>query len=281
MQEQLVDILNYWNSNPCFTAHRDSTRKTYNMALWCLKTLMEGQAAEKMPMDEDFLSDNNISQEELYHKFTPEEIKEVVDIYAKMCRPEYIADKSKWSRSLDYFIYNPKTKRSFFFTLTGEREISGLPPKILNREEVYKYRNELFPMQMQENMYNKLIKNINFITQKQRMFESEMGQYCYSHPLKEDKFYRRHREYISETYRDRDDFSVDHIGPMTFPGFEVWVMDRYGVSLYPSHQEIHNAKEKFVKDTQLLKELRDMENKRHQERSEWLRRGQNRSKVSL
>ena len=281
MQEQLLEILDHWNSHPCFTAHKDPSKKTYNMALWCLKTLMEGNTADKMPMDEDFLSDNNISQEELSHQFTPEEIKGVIDIYAKMFKPEYIADKSKWSRSLDYFIYNPKTKRSFFFTLTGEREVSGFPPKILERSEVYMYREAFFPMQMPDNMYNKLIKNINFIVLKQRAFEETLGQYCYCHPLKQEMFYRRHREYISEVYQDREDFSVDHIGPMTFGGFEIWVNERYGVNLYPSHQEIYNAKEKFKKDTELLKQLRDMEQKRHQERTDWLQRRPNKQRVSL
>ena len=94
-------------------------------------------------------------------------------------------------------------------------------------------------------------------------------------------FYRRHREYISENYQDREDFSVDHIGPMTFGGFEIWLNERYEVNLYPSHQEVHLAKEKFNKDTELLQQLRDMEQKRHQERTAWLHRRFKGQTVSL
>lgn len=268
---QALEVLYYWNSLPYFTAHKDPSKKNYNMALWCVKTLLEGRAGDKMPFDEDFAGDNSIANFELCHKFTVEEIKEAIDKYSFMYSPEYIADKSKWSRALDYFIYNPTTKRSFFWTLTGGREIPGAPAKPLDQTVVNMYRNTFFPGHIDDNVYQKLIKCTNYIVMQQRQFSERVGQHCYFHDLKDEKFYKKHIQYIELNYMDREDFRVDHIGALTYQGFPVWLKEFHGLRIYYSAGEIQAMKEKYEEDTKKIAESEKKAAELLLERQEWLK----------
>jgi len=265
-------IIEYWSSLPYFTKHLDPTKKAYSMSVWLLKTLFEGKQGEKLALDDDFLSDNGIYNEELCHKFTVEEIKAAIDKYSQMYSPEFIADKSKWSRSLDYFIYNPVTKRSFFLTLTGDREIPGAPLKMLEPKAVYYYQHYFwYGKDLNTEQQNLLIRNINYITMQQHAFEEKMGQWCYYNPLNGFGFYRYHLKYIEQEYQDREGFDIKHLGPMTFAGFSIWLKENYNVNLNPSHQEIEAAKAKYIEDTAIIAENLERESKIGQERLKWSR----------
>jgi len=266
---QALEVLYYWNSLPYFTAHRDPAKKNYNMALWCIKVLLEGKAGEKMPFDEDFAGDNSIANFELCHKFTVEEIKEAIDKYSFMYSPEYVADKSKWSRALDYFIYNPTTKRSFFWTLTGGREIPGSPIKALDQRIVDMYCQSLFFTRMNAESVNKLVRAVNYVVMQQRAFTERVGQHCYWHPLKDDRFYKKHIQYIELNYQDRDDFRIDHLGPMTYQGFPVWLKEFHNIDINPSNAEIAAMKAKFEVNTVKIVENVKKEAELLLERENW------------
>lgn len=269
MKEQAIKIIEYWSSFPCFTRHTDPTKKAYSMSMWMLKTLFEGKQGEKMPLDDDFLSDNAITNEELQHKFTVEEIKSAIDKYAQMNAREYVADKSKWSRSLDYFIYNDKTRRSFFLTLTGGREIPGTPTKPLDNDVVDDYHKVLMVKIIDDDMRQKFIRSVNYVVLQQRDWQDKYGQYFHSHELKDDGFYRYHRQYISLNYRDREDFRIDHIGAMTFIGFIVWLWEYHGITYKLSKEDVERAKARYARDQARIDENNRLAAERALEREKW------------
>jgi hypothetical protein len=278
---QTLEVLQYWNTLPYFSAHKDPSKKNYNMALWCLKTLMEGRAVEKMDFDDDFIADNGITNIELNHKFTVEEIKAAIDKYSFMSSPEYIADKSKWSRSLDYFIYNQVTKRSFFWTLTGGREIPGTPEKPLDPKIFEHYKNHFFyghTITVEQNQA--IIKSVNYVVMQQRAYQEKVCNHYHQHPLKDFEFYRMHKQYVDLEVRDRDDFTAKHLGAYTFGKFPAWLMDMHGIEYDVSAKEIERAKEKYIRDEIKIKQNTREEEKRNAEREIWLKnRGKNKYQV--
>lgn len=281
MKQQAIEIIEYWSSLPYFTKHLDPTKKAYSMSIWLLKTLFEGKQGEKLVLDDNFLSDNGIYNEELQHKFTVAEIKSAIDKYSFMFSNEYAADKTKWSRALDYFLYNDKTKRSFFLTLTGDRDVPGQPLKMIEPKAVYYYRNYFwYGKDFNTEQQNALIRNINFITKQQHTFEEKIGQWQYYCILNGFGFYRHHLKYIEQEYQDRDDFGIKHLGPLTYSGFSIWLKENYGVNLNPSHQEIEAAKVKYVEDTAVIAENLKREEKIGQERLKWSRVRHLKQKVS-
>lgn len=263
-------IIQYWSSFPCFTRHTDPTKKAYSMSLWMLKTLFEGMQGEKMPMDDDFLSDNSISNAELCHKFTVEEIKSAIGKYAYMSGPEYTTDKSKWSRSLDHFIYNDKTKRSFFFTLTGDRDVPGAPTKPLDQaivdlyQDTFFYRKNISPEET-----NILIKSVNYIVMQQRDFQERFGQFFHYHPLKNNGFYNHHIKYIEYEVQDNPDFSAKYLGAYTYKNFGPWLANFHDIILTYGREEIERAKVKYAKDEIIIQENIDRENRILAERAKW------------
>jgi len=268
---EAIEIIEYWSSLPHFTRHTDPAKKSYSMSIWCLKVLFEGKTGEKMPFDDDFASDNSITNAELSHKFTVEEIKAAIDKYSYMCGPEYIADKSKWSKSLDFFLYNQTTKRSFFFTLTGDRDVPGAPVKCLDPATLEFYRLSFFEYApLDKDGMIALTKAVNYIILQQRHFQETMGQFCHRHALKGQDFFRHHRWYLEDEYYGRPDFSPKFIGPFTYGGFGPWLSDRFGVNLKPDSTDIKAAKDKYATEELQMQENDRVHAEQARARKAWL-----------
>ena len=216
--------------------------------------LLNGEFGDRCPLDDDYMSDFGIKTHEIHKKWSVEEIKQAIDRFDFMCSSEYIADKTYYPKNFPEFIYNPRTEKSFIMTLLGEwKEVPGMAIKPLDQEILDMYRFSLFPMQITDDMYRKLTKNVNYIIKQQRVFQERVGQYTFYHELKDKGFYRRHIKYIEMNYQDNDNFGVEHIGPMTYGGFGIWLKNMFDIDLSPTETQIESIKRKYASDSVILK----------------------------
>jgi hypothetical protein len=243
------EIMDFWNGKPHLRKHTDKSSKVYIKSIEMINILLEGEFRSCCPVNEVCIEMNNITEEELSREWSPEEIMQAIERFDYMCSEEYINDKRYFPKNLPDFIYNFRTENSFMFSVLGEdREVYGRPIKILDQYAFDLYKRRLFPSELNDDLNNKLIKNINYIALQQRSFEERVGQFCFFHVLKEKSFYLRHLEYIQELYEGKSSFSVNYLGAFTFQGFSDWLIKKYNVELYPSKQKIAEMKDKFEVD---------------------------------
>jgi len=276
------EIIKYWNSKDNVgIRHNNPDTKVYKTSITLIEWLMTGDFYSHCPLEDDYAESYGITIQELMHSWSEPELKEAIDRYNYMCSEQYIADKSYYPRNMSEFMYNPRTKKSFIMTVLGEwRDVPGRPLKSLYPAASQLYINTfwdggvLSPVQ-----YNIIIRNVNYIIMQQRSFEDKIGKWFYYHELKGVSFYHCHCDYIRQNHQDREGFDANHIGPMTYAGFILWVKEMYGLNINPLDKEIQMAKAQYQIDSEIMRANVEGQVKINAERLEWLKNRGNRAKA--
>lgn len=260
--------------------HLNNDTKVYKNCIRLINLLMDGDFG-CCNLDEDYMSDYGIKTKDLINKWSEEELKEAIDRFDYMCSDIHIADKSYYPKNMSEFLYNPRTNKSFIMSLLGEwREVPGRPIKELYPRACAIYQNMFWSgTEFNLEQYNIFTRNVNYVVRQQMAFEEVIGKWYYYHMLKGFNFYLCHCNYIKQNYQDRDDFNINHIGPMTFDGCVAWLHEVYGVTLHPTSDEIERAKEQYDSDTETMRKNVEYQDKILLNRIEWLKTRRYRDRV--
>lgn len=266
------EIIDYWNSCPNLVAHTRPESKVYQTALRYIELINSGQFCSRYVLDPDYIEEQGLTQNELSRAWAVDEIKQAIGRFSYMCSPDHIADKQYYPRNLPEFIYNPRSQRSFMYSLLGEyRDVPGAPVKCLDPATLEFYRLSFFEYApLDKDGTIALTKAVNYIILQQRHFQETMGQFCHRHALKGQDFFRHHRWFLEDEYYGRPDFSPKFIGPFTYGGFGPWLSDRFGVNLKPDRDEIDRAKKVYVAEELEMQENDRVHAEQARVRKEWL-----------
>ena len=258
MPESMIE---YWNNQPNLRSHKEDS-KAYRDAYKYLCYLIDGRFGNRMTINPQCIEINSITEEELNKHWTKEEIRDAIDRFNYMCNSEYSADKQYFPKTFSDFIYNPRTENAFIFSLLGEDRVPfGMKPKILNSAIYEFYKNEYFPGKTETEVENIiLIKICNFISREQQKWQNSIGKYYHNHKLKGLGFVRTHKFFINKEYRDRDDFSINYLGQMTWQSYCLYLKKDLKIDIYPTVKQIDEARSKFEDEEEEIKR-REEENR--------------------
>jgi hypothetical protein len=278
------EIIRYWNSCSNLVAHTRPESKVYQTAVKYIDLINSGQFCGRYILDPDYIEEQGLTQEDLSKAWSDEEIKQSIERFSYMCGPDHVADKQYYPRNLPEFIYNPRSQRSFMYSLLGEfRDVPGRPVKCLDNATFEFYRLSFFEYApLDKDGIIALTKAVNHIILQQRHFQEIMGQFCYRHPLKGQDFFRHHRWYLEDEYYGRPDFSPKFIGPFTYGGFGPWLFKNFAINLTPDRNEIEQAKKVYAAEEIKMQENDRRYSEQARIRKEWLEnRGCNPWQVQL
>jgi len=133
IQREAVRIIEFWNSIPGITRHKNPDTKVYAESIRLLDKLLTGKLTT-FKFEERFFKRQFPTQKRerrLSKIFSPDEIISVLSDYAEYLKEgNWPEDKSKLPRALPTLLYNPRTQRSWF-VLAWNR---GKPEEIEQRQ---------------------------------------------------------------------------------------------------------------------------------------------------
>jgi hypothetical protein len=93
----------------------------------------------------------------------------------------------------------------------------------------------------------------------------------YFHELKDNGFYRYHKQFIELSCLDNENFGPDHIGAMTYKSFLSWLQGFHKIKYEYSREEVEALKVKYAADTLKIEAINRQETERQTERENWLK----------
>lgn len=254
------DLVEYWNSKKNLRTHKIGT-KTYERSRKLFSLLKGGSFGRRYAISEEYRKFNNISTDDLYHKWVDDEIKEVIDVFDLMSDPEYGQEyRDKYPKSCDSFIYNPMTYTSFFMAVAkSSKNPQKKVEEILDQEAYSMYKGTFFRQKTLNSIEEaELIRGVNFVVRRQREYHEKIGKYFTPTQFRGKNFYRTHINFLIERYFDKNVFDLTKIGAQNiWKKYIIWVKQARGreCDLEPGALLINKLKFKFNNGQMAVNEL--------------------------
>ena len=262
-ETELCPFIEHWNTISHFTKHQPGTKRYKNMTM-LFRDAQQGVFGRKNSLDRDYMDWYGITDNHLRQKWASEQIIQAIDNYAQKFGVEDWKDW--WPTECDKFLFNPRTGSSFFFAnLVDKKE--KFVAEIKDQTVYNMYRRELIRGELNRIEEKSLIRNLNFVVNRQEEYHEKIGQYFTPALLKDKGFYKSHIDFLRSQYFDKGVFDIMKIGSKTvWSNYIIWLKNRgTQYNLEPNEKEIRIAKENFVERE---RKMRERENEEREERKE-------------
>jgi hypothetical protein len=260
-------ILEYWNSLPNINIkHIRPETSVYKNSIKMIICLMSGEFGRNYRIDDEFLDKDQIFDEELSKAWTEEELKLAIKRHDFKC---ISADRNIFPKNFPDFVYNPRTRYSFLYSVIGERKVQGMPEDPDDMEIV-----EFYSKNLEVEANDELISAVNIIIRQYNSFYDKIGKYYHSVEIDKKTFYSLHIRFCWENLRNKDYFKPRWIGS-TWSKYLDWMKKeeksyfQYFFDIQPSRIEIRRIE--FREESERIRLSSEKEAERTSQRALYLK----------
>lgn len=238
--------IQYWNSKKNLRSHKPGT-KLCERSEQIIQCIENGCFDKKYKIDPVYAAKNKINNEVLMKKITEKQIYETIDKFDWLCGPEGPGIKTGFPKSFDSFLFNNKTKTSFFYALLTKsfESLQILSSYVESKDpEIEKmYFNE-FSCGLNNFEGTEIRKMVNFVVTQIEDFRKKIDPLPFPSAIRGKQIYRRHIEFINNKCNGK--FNPGKFPwRITWPQFASWLKSMDDVDIMPSDSDIQKRKNKY------------------------------------